>query len=231
VTAAQRLRLVLALGVINLILATAALSLGIFGMQTPPSTAGGPTPDTAFASPTPTALATAAGPGETAAATTPPATSTPGAPGPTPIATSEPSATPTTEPSATPVPAATATPAPAATATPAPAATVAPTQAPPAEPAASRPPPILAVANPTTAPPTGPSDVTGASSTTAPVDMAHQGDKGKHAEPMAQHGQVVHHKPTSHRQGHRDAGQQASADKARRNHKSGRRLRRRPHAR
>jgi outer membrane biosynthesis protein TonB len=215
VTAAQRLRLVLALGVINLILATAALSLGIFGIQTPPSTAGGPTPETAFASPPPTAVATPAGPGETAAATAPAATSTPGVPEPTPIATSEPTATPTTEPSATPVPVA----------------TVAPTQAPPVAPVASRPPPILAAANPPTSAPTGASDVTGASSTTAPVDMAQHGQKAKQAKPVTRHGKVVHHKPTSHRQGHRDGGQQASADKARRNHKSGRRLRRRPNGR
>ena len=53
-TAAQRLRLVLALGLVNIILASVALSVGFVGLQTPPTTAGGPTPGIAFVSPPPT---------------------------------------------------------------------------------------------------------------------------------------------------------------------------------
>ena len=53
-TAAQRLRLVLALGAINLVLASVALAVGIVGVQSPPTTAGGPTPGIAFVSPAPT---------------------------------------------------------------------------------------------------------------------------------------------------------------------------------
>lgn len=52
-TAAQRLRLVLALGVVNLVLATVALAVGMSGMSTAPATAGGSTPGTAVASPLP----------------------------------------------------------------------------------------------------------------------------------------------------------------------------------
>ena len=73
VTAAQRLRLVLALGVVNLVLAAVALGIGISGLNTTPSTAGGPTPGIAFASPTP-------------GATTPSATEPPGRPRPRPPA-------------------------------------------------------------------------------------------------------------------------------------------------
>ena len=54
-TAAQRLRLVLALGAINLVLASVAFAVGIVGVQSPPTTAGGPTPGIAFVSPAPTA--------------------------------------------------------------------------------------------------------------------------------------------------------------------------------
>ena len=42
VTAAQRLRLVLALGLVNIVLASVALSVGFVGLQSPPTTAGGP---------------------------------------------------------------------------------------------------------------------------------------------------------------------------------------------
>ena len=53
-TAAQRLRLVLALGVVNVILATVALSVGISGLSTEPSTGGRPSPGIAQVSPGPT---------------------------------------------------------------------------------------------------------------------------------------------------------------------------------
>ncbi len=51
VTGAQRLRLVLALCLVNIILASVALSVGFVGLQSPPTTAGGPTPGIAFVSP------------------------------------------------------------------------------------------------------------------------------------------------------------------------------------
>jgi hypothetical protein len=64
------------------------------------------------------------------------------------------------------------------------------------------------------------------------VDNAHQGEQVKHARPKANHPpKVDHHKPKSNGRGHRDNGQQASADKARRHHVSGRRLRKRRPAR
>ena len=77
VTAAQRLRLVLALGLVNIILASVALSVGFVGLQSPPTTAGGPTPGIAFASPLPT---TTAAPEPTPASSPEPGTSTPGTP-------------------------------------------------------------------------------------------------------------------------------------------------------
>src|SRR4029078_11697312 len=53
-TAAQRLRLALALGAITLVLPSVAFAVGIVGVQSPP-TAGGATPGIAFISPAPTA--------------------------------------------------------------------------------------------------------------------------------------------------------------------------------
>src|SRR6185369_15211231 len=75
VTAAQRLRLVLALGAINLVLASVAFAVGIVGVQSPPTTAGGPTPGIAFVSPAPTTA-----PEPTPASSPEPGTSTPGIP-------------------------------------------------------------------------------------------------------------------------------------------------------
>ena len=75
-TAAQRLRLVLALGAINLVLASVALAVGIVGVQSPSTTAGGPTPGIAFVSPAPTATTTV--PEPTPASSPEPGTSTPG---------------------------------------------------------------------------------------------------------------------------------------------------------
>ena len=45
VTAAQRLRLVLTLGVVNLVLVGVALGFGVAGVQSPGTTPGGPTPE------------------------------------------------------------------------------------------------------------------------------------------------------------------------------------------
>ena len=103
-TAAQRLRLVLALGAINLVLASVAFAVGIVGVQSPPTTAGGPTPGIAFVSPAPTATTTA--PEPTPASSPEPGTSTPGTPVPTTTPVAEPTptapaASPSVEPSPT----------------------------------------------------------------------------------------------------------------------------------
>jgi hypothetical protein len=109
VTAAQRLRLVLTLGVINLVLASVALGIGITG--TP-----GPTPGIAVVEPTPGsagppgASPTAPGTERTPAPPTP--SSRPGGPGPEPSSepgggptpSAEPSPSPAIEPSPSPVP-------------------------------------------------------------------------------------------------------------------------------
>ena len=120
-TAAQRLRLVLALGVVNLVLATVALSFGIAGTASRPGTAGGPTPGTAIASPAPT---TPAGPEPRPTAEPPSTSPTPGTNGPPTEPSAEPSTVPSAEPSILPsaepssVPPTEPTFAPASTATP-----------------------------------------------------------------------------------------------------------------
>ena len=91
VTAAQRLRLVLALGVVNLVLASVALGIGFVGIQSPPTTAGGPTPGIAFVSPQPTTPSTTE---PTPVPSGQPGTFTPGTPVPTAQPPAEPSPTP-----------------------------------------------------------------------------------------------------------------------------------------
>jgi hypothetical protein len=107
VTAAQRLRLVVALGVVNLVLAGVALGFGIVGLPAEKQIAAGPTPPTAIAQPTP--------PGPSATARPEPSPR----PTPTPIATppsgQPPAGTPPPTPIATPPPTPTATPTPTPT--------------------------------------------------------------------------------------------------------------------
>jgi hypothetical protein len=93
VTTAQRARLVVALGILNLVLATLALGVGTFGVPSVP-----PRPDTAANSPSPSAPT-----GTTEPQPTPGSTDEPGAtnqPGPTgqPGSTDEPTGSPGTEP-------------------------------------------------------------------------------------------------------------------------------------
>jgi len=91
VTTAQRARLVVALGILNLVLATLALGVGAFGVPSGP-----PHPDTAANSPSPSAP-----PGTTEPEPTPGSTDEPGStdqPGPT----DEPTEPPGTEPPSAP---------------------------------------------------------------------------------------------------------------------------------
>ena len=89
-TAAQRLRLVLALGVVNLVLAAVALSVGIGGLATPSPVAQGPTPGTEAA---PTGIP---------APSVPPNPTTSSDPGPTAPSNPQPSTEPT--PAESPIP-------------------------------------------------------------------------------------------------------------------------------
>jgi hypothetical protein len=103
VTVAQRLRLVVALGVVNLVLAGVALGFGIVGLPASNRIAAGPTPPTAIALPTPTLPTTRPGPSPrptpTPPASHPPASTPPTQPTPTPTPT------PPTQPTPTPTPA------------------------------------------------------------------------------------------------------------------------------
>jgi hypothetical protein len=120
VTAAQRLRLVLALGVVNLVLAAVVLSVGIGGMVSPQEIAEGPTPGTGQASPIP--VASERPPAPTPRPSERPA-ATPTTQGPEPSA--EPGASEAPTPSAPPTPTPEPTPTPTPTATPTPAPVVA----------------------------------------------------------------------------------------------------------
>jgi hypothetical protein len=94
---------VLALGVVNVILATVALSVGISGLSPQPSTAGQPTPAIAVVPPTPVPVATPGGQNPTPTATEPTSSSTPGGPAPSTQPSGEPAPTePSTQPSAEP---------------------------------------------------------------------------------------------------------------------------------
>jgi hypothetical protein len=88
--------LVLALGVVNLVLATVALSFGLAETTSPPTTAGGPTPGTAVVSPAPT---TPVAGGQTPTAPGPAASPTPAEPGTSGEPSTEPSPIPSLEPS------------------------------------------------------------------------------------------------------------------------------------
>lgn len=116
VTSAQRTRLVVALGILNLVLATMALAIGTFGLPTTPTIGPRPTGETAAESPSPTAVAglpsptpgqtlepgLTPGPQPTPPAPTPPASEPPtGTPGPSASPPSS-SAPPSVEPTATP---------------------------------------------------------------------------------------------------------------------------------
>ena len=217
-TAAQRLRLVLTLGVINLVLASVALTVGIVGVQSPPSTAGGPTPGIAFVSPAPTATSAPTEP--TPAATPGPGTSTPGTPVPTTTPTAEPTPlAPGASPAAEPSPSPTVVP------TPAPGATLPPVRT-----------PTVVLGHPSLPGPTEtPTPVAETPGTPAPcaartgptATRAAAQDCGKHAvkPARAKHDKKPHkdHKPKAHVPHH--DGPQATVDKSNRGHKSGRRLR------
>jgi hypothetical protein len=96
VTIAQRARLVVVLGILNLVLASLALAVGAFGI---PSGRPQPSIDTAAGSPSPSSTPTESTPSTTQTPPAPPATNEP-------PASAEPSATPTasTVPSASAVP-------------------------------------------------------------------------------------------------------------------------------
>jgi hypothetical protein len=229
VTAAQRLRLVLALGVINLILATVALSVGITGIQSPPATAGGSTPPVAFVSPaptgaTPTSTTPTTPPGPTE---NPPATSTPGTPE-SPAPTVEPSASVEPVPSASAVPASDA---PSDVPTTPPVAVV-PTRAPVLGVAGSgrpRPTATTPPAAPTTSP-TNPPDTAGdcIDSSAAgcgpdkvkPAHLSKDAKAAAHARKKAEHRAAI----AAHHATHRGA-QPATVENPRKHPKSGRRLR------
>ena len=106
-TAAQRLRLVLALGVVNLVMAGVALGFGMVGLSTPPATAGGSTTGAATVSPAPTRTASGPStPGATPSSIVPRPTGSPPTSGASGDPTSSPEASPT--PSVEPTPASTA---------------------------------------------------------------------------------------------------------------------------
>jgi hypothetical protein len=210
VTAAQRLRLVLTLGVINLVLAGVVLAVGVVDFQSPPTTAGGATPGIAFVSPAPTIV-----PEPTAPSSGEPGTSTPGSPAPT----SGPNAEPTPE-----------IPAGSPAIEPSPSAEPSPSIEPPLDqPIALVPNPVRApagvVAQPTLRSPTptpSPTEATPDSPGTPDTDQPGRAHEPKplkdqhHQEPHGHHG---HH-------GHHGLGdEQATVDKSQRGHKFGRRLR------
>ena len=238
VNAAQRLRLVLALCLVNIILASVALSVGFVGLQTPPATAGGPTPGIAFVSPPPTEP-------EPTPAPSPEPGSTPG----TPTPTSGPGAEPApSNPTSSPTPTPTAELSPPVEPTPTP--TVGPAQ--PAEPAATRTPvrvPPVAVAPPNAPAPTPTPVRATPEPAKSPVacpgkkadKVVHKGSKAgacralkpdkpdkppkthtpkhQHDKAKAQSKHKAEHHPTRH------DSHEATVDKAQRGQKSGRRLR------
>jgi hypothetical protein len=117
-TTTQRVRLVVALGIMNLLLASLALAVGVLGSTTQPNLASATHDPAAHASPTPISVAGAAtatpSPTPAAAAATP----TPAAATPTPAAATSPSAAATPSPTAAgaaPTPTATASPKPGGT--------------------------------------------------------------------------------------------------------------------
>ncbi|HEV8401744.1 MAG TPA: hypothetical protein VGQ31_01780 [Candidatus Limnocylindrales bacterium] len=99
-TAAQRLRLVVALGVVNLVLAGVALGFGIVGLPASNPIGAVPTPPTAIALPAPTPAPTRPSPRPTPTppADEPPASTPPGSPTPTPTPTPPPPVQPTATP-------------------------------------------------------------------------------------------------------------------------------------
>ena len=196
-TAAQRLRLVLTLGVINLVLASVALTFGIVGIQSTPETAGGPTPGIAFVSPAPTATTTV--PEPTPASSPEPGTSTPGTPVPTTTPAAEP--TPTESPAVAPSPSVEPTPGLALT------------------PPAGGPSVVVFGHPPVTEPAATPTPVAVAPETPPPSKHPAKPAKAKHQDKKPH---KAHHVPHS---GRPDHGQQATVDKSNRGHKSGRRLR------
>ena len=211
-TAAQRLRLVLALGVINLVLAGVVLAVGIADIQSPPTTAGGPTPGIAFVSPAPTATSTV--PEPTAPSPQEPGTSTPGSPAPTSAPTAEPTPEiPVGSPAIEPSPAVEPSP------------SVEPT---PDQPVALAPNPVRAptavVVHPNAGRPAStptPTEATPSPPETPNVDKPGRVHEAK--PPKVKHQKHHVHRPKHHGQG--GGHQQATVDKSQRGHKSARRLR------
>jgi hypothetical protein len=226
---------VLALGVVNLVLATVALGIGFVGIQFPPTTAGGPTPGIAFVSPQPT---TPSATEQTPVPSQQPGTSTPGTP------------VPTAQPPAGPSPTA---PAPSPSVEPSPAVEPTPTATPPAIAfvPASNPlsGPTVVVARPTApaptpdsaGPPEGPvaaacpgksgeamakgSEIavaTKARTYTCRNEKADTPDAAKATHDDAKKVHAAHRTHLSAQHGH---GQQAAIDKSNRGHKTARRLR------